>query len=160
MPGTLKLVVAFSVGLFLPCCSRPHVRPELEGVYRSARAVEASLAVGVTLSDFSSLIREMSTQLLLARDQQRFAGIPDPPVGRLLDKYAEILQMYQDSGNLWQCQIQPDKGCPEASLIRAKYSATVYDPDALRQIIWTQASKAQETQIRALFTGIESPRSR
>ena len=141
------------------------VRPELKGVYHAARAIEGALAVAVTIADFGVLIREMSKELLLARDRAKYATLaPDPDVQKFLVKYGELLDMYKDSAKVWQLQIEDKKYDNDLPGIAAKYGMSsaigewkdrrfgttstekYVDYDRIRQAIWAKASTIQEEQ--------------
>jgi hypothetical protein len=128
--------------------------------------VDASLSVGVSYADFGGLIRELSKELLLARDRVRYTkGNPDPQAQRILESYSRLLAMYQDSAKVWQAEIQ-DRACAEVTQISEKYGVKIetngvyryiapdhkrYDFEPLCQAIWQKASKLQEEQLGELY---------
>jgi hypothetical protein len=140
-------------------CSRPATesRPLLWGVYQSARAIEAALSVGVTLTDFNALVRDMSKELFLARDHLKFNAPEDAAALKTLERYGELLGMYHDSAKVWQLQIESRSHDPELPAIAEKYGLQSairgwkderqVDFDAIRQAIWSQASELQEEQV-------------
>jgi len=138
-------------------------RPELNGVYRAARAIEGALAVGVTYQDFSTLVREFSKELLLARDSARYNSAPKL-ISSTLDKYAEVLAMYKDSEQVWSLEVREKKYDDALPGLAAKYGVpqAIYQPkdhpyditvnfEMIRQAIWEQASKLHEQQIPIVY---------
>jgi hypothetical protein len=146
--------------------SRPDLRPELAGVYRSARSIEGALAAGVTYPDFSMLVREFSTELLLARDNARY-NPPSKLIASALDRYADLLSMYKDTEQIWGWEVQDQgAGLHELPVLAVKYgvpeafelnsSGTRIEkgsPEKLRQAIWQQALKLHEGQIIPIVHG-------
>lgn len=152
--------------LLLSSCARQgesSLRPELAGVYRSARSIEGALGVGVTYQDFSTLVREFSKELLLARDSARYNLAPKL-ISSTLDKYAEVLAMYKDSEQVWSLEVREKKYDDALPSLAAKYGVpqAIYQPkdhpyditvnfEMIRQAIWEQASKLQEQQIAIAY---------
>jgi hypothetical protein len=160
-------LVSFRCFYFLPASGRgnPAPRPELAGVYRSARAIEGALGVGVTYQDFSTLVREFSKELLLARDSARYNLAPKL-ISSTLDKYAEVLAMYKDSEQVWSLEVRERKYDDALPVLAAKYGVpqAVYESknsyagttkevnfEMIRQAIWEQTSKLQEQQIAIVY---------
>jgi len=86
----LRLLAVAITSLYMIGCSpgTHDVRPDLRGLYQSARAIEGALGVGVAYGDFGTLIRDMSKELVLARDRAKYGSATvDPQLARLLDKY-------------------------------------------------------------------------
>jgi hypothetical protein len=156
------------------------VDPAIRGVYEASRAIEGALAVGVTYPDFGTLIRDMSKQLLLARDRLKYGAIAsDAAVPKILGKYGELLIMYQDSAKVWQLQIQ-EKGKYDSELpaIAAKYGVSSairewkdrsygitttekqIDYDRIRQAIWEKSSRVQEEQAAEAYGTPVAPATR
>jgi hypothetical protein len=149
-----------SLGLFplllLSSCVRQGEsgpRPELAGVYRSARAIEGAL------------VREFSKELLLARDSARYNLAPKL-ISSTLDKYAEVLAMYKDSEQVWSLEVRERKYDDALPVLAAKYGVpqAVYESknsyagttkevnfEMIRQAIWEQTSKLQEQQIAIVY---------
>lgn len=170
----LSAVTVIGITALLCACLRDkeQPRPEIRSVYRAARTIEAALAVGINLPEFGTLTREMSKEVLLARDQLRFNAPGDASSLKILEKYGEMLVMYQDSAKVWQLQIQDKKYDPELPAIAARYGMASairewkdrsygitttekrVDYDAIRQAIWSRASKLQEEQVANVFVGI------
>lgn len=170
-----RFVCATILTLWVAGCSQNarDVRPELKGVYQAARGIEGALAVGVSYGDFATLVREMSKEMLLARDKAKYASM-DSQSAQLLDKYGELLAMYTDSATVWQLQIQGAREHDELAGIAAKYGvpignelkymktrymscsdfpsgSSVNPCDRIRETIWAQASKIQEQQTAAVY---------
>src|ERR1022692_495650 len=71
--------------IFLCGCTTNKHEPSVEvrPVYRSARAIEGALLVGISYGEFGTLVREMSKELVLARDRVKFSGASDPLSARI-----------------------------------------------------------------------------
>jgi len=156
--------------LFASCSTKqPTTRSELTGVYRAARSIDGALAVGVSYGDFSTLVREFSGELLVARDQIRFDPQANGAVLPVLDKYAEMLAMYKDSEQVWGFEIRQEKYNDALPVLAVKYgvAGAVYDRkdstygitstsrnvnyESIRQAIWKKASDIHEHQLAAVY---------
>ncbi len=167
----MKLVSCLIAALALSSCAtqtQPKLRPELSGVYNSARAIEGALAVGVSYIELENLIRKFSTEMLLARDEAKFDPAANKDLSPVLSKYADLLMMYKDSATVWGLEIDK-KTSPDLSAIAAKYGMpsaireeprligtykykeTTADYEAIRQTIWDQAGKLHEQQIAIVY---------
>jgi hypothetical protein len=142
-------------------------RPALTGVYKAARSIEGALAVGVTYPEYGTLIRNFSTELLMARDHTRF-DMASRDLTAVLDKYTDLLIMYKDSSTVWGLQIEKKTNVDLSSIaakygmssaIREvpmavgsyKYKETVADYETIRQTIWERAGKLHEQQLAIVY---------
>src|SRR5262245_8065148 len=74
---------------------------KLEPVYRSAKALESSISVGVNYAHCSELLQQLNTELSIARDKSS-----TPSEREILDNYAEAIPIYRDSLALWTLKIE------------------------------------------------------
>lgn len=93
--------------LFLSGCSRVQQAPQpqvnqakFEGLYRAGKTVDAAVGVSVTLPKFRELVQAFATELSIAKDRASVAE-----ERRLVDLYADALNVYRDSLALWDAQI-------------------------------------------------------
>jgi hypothetical protein len=166
-----RLTPCFTAFVMLTSCGTPKQQStvlELVGVYRAARSIEGALAVGVTYSEFGTLIRKFSTELLLARDQAKFDPVVSRGLTPVLDKYTDLLMMYKDSSTVWGLELEK-KTNKDLPIIAARYGAsstireeprsigsyhykeTIADYEVIRQTIWEQAGKLHEQQIAIVY---------
>ena len=171
----MKVLFWFAPLLLSSCATQTQtkIRPELAGVYRAERSIEGALAVGVSYPEFGTLVRQFSTELLLARDQARFSP-PAYDVTRVLNKYEDLLGMYKDSSTVWGFEIEHASVHTDAhdrylSMIAEKYGVsqairqepkaigsyryveTTADYETIRQAIWAQAAKLHEQEIAIVY---------
>ena len=73
---------------------------KVESLYRSAKAIQASLSVGLTNSRFQELRQAFATEIAIAKDKAK-----DDRERELVAAYAEALSTLQDSDVLWRKQI-------------------------------------------------------
>jgi hypothetical protein len=117
---------------------------KLEQVYRSAKALESSIGVGVNYARCSELLQQFNTELSIARDKS-----PTPPERDVLDNYAEAIPIYRDSLALWALKIEKGRYLSDygpAKELADKYgipreSTTTIDTDRGIQIIWAKAAE-------------------
>jgi hypothetical protein len=169
--------------IFLCGCTTNKHEPSVEvrPVYRSARAIEGALLVGISYGEFGTLVREMSKELVLARDRVKFSGASDPLSARILDKYGALLEMYKDSATVWQLQIQEKTYADELPALANKYgvSSAVVDRtdrsfgitshpryvnyDQIREAIWSKATRFQEEllpEVYGVFAALPAPQQK
>ncbi len=143
------------------------LRPELTGLYRATRAIEGSISVGVTYSDFSGLLQVLGKELLLAEDNIRFNPAVDRRFAPVINQYRLVLDMYRDSERMWGFEIHKEADDPAIAEIAKRYglAEAVFDPQRqvdrttshivqyarIRQEIWLQAGKVHEGQISTIF---------
>jgi hypothetical protein len=104
-------------------------KEKFRGIYRSAKAIEGAAVAGVSYLKFRELLQDLTTELLIVKD-----SVKDGPNVKLLKIYSDVLDIYKDSGTLWQEQIDDVKDYPllpqgcilEAGLIADKYKLTTY----------------------------------
>jgi hypothetical protein len=119
-----------------------------------------------------TLVRELSKHLFYARDRLEFGRpVADAlTVAQLLDKYAEILSMYQDSALVWQLEISNRRHAPKLELIATEYGARgaiQKDADGFRVVnfeeiqrkIWTKATSTHEQYLGHVFGAVPLPSS-
>jgi hypothetical protein len=98
-------VVAVLVTFALAGCSKPATRQQTyERLYRAGRTIEGSIGVGVSYVDLGTLLRELSTEILIARDTAKTDGDK-----ALVNAYADVLLVYKDSLLVWKLQIDSAK---------------------------------------------------
>lgn len=69
---------------------------KFDDIYRNAKTIEGSIAVGIDYKDFQQLLQNLATQILIAKDK-----INSEEERKLLDSYSGALTMYLDSSELW-----------------------------------------------------------
>lgn len=72
-----------------------------EGVHRAAKAIDASIGVGINYIKFQELLQSLATEISIARNKVKSPGEKD-----LLGIYVEVLSMYHDSAVLWSHKIE------------------------------------------------------
>jgi hypothetical protein len=76
-------------------------RPEVyEPVYRVATELRSAQEVGMNRRRFGELLEKLATELSLARDKAE-----TPKEQRVLQGYAEVLQIYKDAAAVWDVKI-------------------------------------------------------
>jgi hypothetical protein len=76
-------------------------RPEVfEPVYRVATELRSAQEVGMDRRRFGELLEKLTTELSLARDKAE-----SPKEQRVIQGYAEVLQIYKDSAAIWDVKI-------------------------------------------------------
>jgi hypothetical protein len=97
--------------------SKPDFRPELfEPVYRVATELRAAQEVGMNRPRFGELLEKFATELTLARDKAEF-----PKEQRVIQGYAEVLQIYKDAASIWDVKIS----VPELKEHAKRWFATI-----------------------------------
>lgn len=165
----LSLCATSALALLLSACAQSRIQqpappqPLFPDLYRSARAVDAALGVGVLYADYSTLVRRMSEELVLTGDRVRF----DPSAGadarskRVFENYGRLLELYKDAGRVWSLEIQDRKFASELPQLAKKYGVTgaigggeyirTVDFESIRQTIWSKATALQEQQTADVF---------
>ena len=109
MSATRIISVALLVPLALGGCSgspapkpvKTDPRPEVfEPVYRVATELRSAQEVGMNRRRFGELLEKLSTELSLARDRAE-----TPREQRLIQGYAEVLQIYKDAAAIWDVKV-------------------------------------------------------
>ena len=102
--GVVLLVALISVGCSgpaAPVASKPDPRPEVfEPVYRVATELRSAQEVGMNRRRFGELLEKLATELSLARDKAE-----SPKEQRVIQGYAEVLQIYKDAAAIWDVKI-------------------------------------------------------
>ena len=76
-------------------------RPEtFEPVYRVATELRSAQEIGMNRRRFGELLEKLATELSLARDKAE-----TPKEQRVLQGYAEVLQIYKDAAAIWDVKI-------------------------------------------------------
>lgn len=70
---------------------------KFEALYRSAKTVQASLAVGLTYAKFGELLQAFATEISIAKDKAS-----TPKEAELVGMYRDALVTLQDSSLLWK----------------------------------------------------------
>ena len=120
-------------------------RAKMEPLYRSAKAIESSVGVGVNYSKLSELLQNLNLELSIAKDKQL-----RPDERALVDAYAEAVPVYKDSLALWGLKIEKGRilsSYGQAEELAQKYNikheaTTTIDADLGMQIIWAKAGEA------------------
>jgi hypothetical protein len=162
----MRLLVGLMMGAGVTCgvfvssgCSsgRSVVRNEIAAPYRSVRAIEASLMVGVSYLEYSNLVSALSREVLLSNDLVLF----DPTCGRdsrrILKTYSDILAMYKDAGEVWHAELKKDDYGQSLADIARKYNMqgalferTVHF-EQIRQAIWERAGSTHEKLLPSVY---------
>lgn len=109
MSATRIISVALLVPLALGGCSgspapkpvKTDPRPEVfEPVYRVATELRSAQEVGMNRRRFGELLEKLATELSLARDKAE-----SPKEQRVIQGYAEVLQIYKDAAAIWDVKI-------------------------------------------------------
>ena len=139
-----------------------------EKLYRAGRAVEGAISVGVSYADLGTLVRELSTEVLIAGDLAKTETDK-----QMVAAYRDAMLTYKDSLTVWKGQIESAKyewlegQIPldqEIAPIATKYdlpqrpvtpsfsrnSVIVIPNDAL-QTIWQAAAQNSDRAIRLYF---------
>lgn len=152
-------------------CSRPGPTPQQRhvGLYRSMRAIEGAVAVGVNNPRLTELVQAASAELLVSMD-----GCETPEETAAVKLYAGVIETYHDSLTLWQKAIQyASEDYAKGSIpvegpivdIQKKYSLTTVEKrlpysgqtfqaipeDGALQAVWAAADKKSEQARKAYF---------
>jgi len=168
----LWVVAALSV-FAVSCRETPRSsRRELfQPLYRAARAVDGAIAAGVSYADLGSLVRQLSTELLIAGDS---ATSDDDK--KLVAAYGELLATYKDSLTVWKHQIDSGKYewlhgqipvDPEVAPLVQKYNLPTTDAGTSAepfrvasasslQVVWGAASVKSREAV-SLYLSADSP---
>jgi hypothetical protein len=113
---------------------KPDPRPEVfEPTYRVATELRSAQEVGMNRRRFGELLEKFATELSLARDKTE-----SPKEQRVIQGYAEVLQIYKDAAAIWDVKIsipelnnladqQPTNGVLEAIAQRSHFQMAVID---------------------------------
>ncbi len=117
-----------------PKASKPDPRPEVfEPVYRVATELRSAQEVGMNRRRFGDLLEKLATEISLARDKAE-----SPKEQRVIQGYAEVLQIYKDAAAIWDVKIsvpelkdladqQPTNGVVEAIVQRGNFQMALID---------------------------------
>jgi hypothetical protein len=109
MSATRIIAVALLLPVALGGCSgspapkpvKTDPRPEVfEPVYRVATELRSAQEVGMNRRRFGELLEKLATELSLARDKAE-----SPTEQRVIQGYAEVLQIYKDAASIWDAKI-------------------------------------------------------
>ena len=109
MSATRIIAVALLLPVALGGCSgspapkpvKIDPRPEVfEPVYRVATELRSAQEVGMNRRRFGELLEKLATELSLARDKAE-----TPKEQRVIEGYAEVLQIYKDAASIWDVKI-------------------------------------------------------
>jgi hypothetical protein len=142
---------------------------KFEPLYRSAKAVQASLAVGLTYAKFGELLQAFATEVSIAKDKASTAKESE-----LVRLYREALLTLQDSNLLWKAKVagagydfipdgriivapelQPtvEKYQIQTRKERMQYSKTTFDSIAEEsiQLVWAKAGEQLDMASKAYY---------
>jgi hypothetical protein len=94
-------VVTITACLLVVSCSRRVDQHKFESVYRAGKAIEGSLAVGVTYMKFTELVQSFATEVSVAKDKAA-----NPAERQLVELYGEALTGCTDSLTVWKLKIE------------------------------------------------------
>ncbi len=85
-----------------------HQQPssDLASCYHALKAIEGSITVGVSYSDFGALVRNLSTELLILEDRMQADASKQRAYRPVVNELRELLTMYRDSLEVWKDYIQ------------------------------------------------------
>lgn len=140
MLSTLTVLIGFV--LFVGCSSKVVQKQEVdqkqyENLYRAAKAIEGSVAVGVNYQKFGELLQNLSTELSIANDKAKSDNEKE-----LLKHYRDALTAYQESATVWKIKI----GSARYDWIPA---GEIYVEDELRPIIAKYSLPTKPRVLRA-----------
>lgn len=103
MPRRLLAAVAVATALMLGCAKPPAATPQERhaGLYRSVRAIEGAILVGVNNPRLTELVQQASAELLVSLDH-----CESPEETAAVKAYGGVIDTYRDSLALWQKAIQ------------------------------------------------------
>ena len=136
--GRVITVIALVFGA--TACSRtPTVQVKFEPLYRAAKAIQASTAVGLSYQQLGELLLTLGTEVSIAADK---AEAPEEKA--LVAAYVSVLEAYKDSHSVWNATIQSNSRVTrDLEPLVAKYklpaSGGTFEDGAI-QMIWQSAS--------------------
>lgn len=96
---------------------------QYENLYRAAKAIEGSIAVGVNYQKFGELLQNLSTEISIANDKAKSDSEKE-----LLKHYLDALTAYRESATVWKNKI----GSARYDFIP---TGQIYVEDELRPIV-------------------------
>lgn len=85
-------------------CSSKIDQAKFENLYRTAKAIQGSIEVGVSYDKFTELLQSLSTELSIANDKAK-----SEKERELLKSYSEVLACYHESAIVWKNRIDSDR---------------------------------------------------
>lgn len=175
MPRRLLAAVAVA-SLMVGCAKPPTVTPQARhaGLYRSVRAIEGAILVGVNNPRLTELVQAASAELLVSLDH-----CESPEETAAVKAYGGVIETYRDSLALWQkaiqyaseeyakntipvegpvVEIQKKYGLPTVTK-RLPYSGSTFEAipeEGALQTVWSAANKKSE-QARKAYLALGTP---
>lgn len=104
-------VAAFVFGLAGCANSKPSgsSHPDFDRLYLSGKAIQGSLVVGVTYSDYGGILRAMAPEISVLRDKLKFQADRHAGEDALLRQYAMSLEAFANANTVWKDWIESQK---------------------------------------------------
>jgi hypothetical protein len=97
----LPITLVGCSGSLGPMSVKPDPRTEvIEPIYRVATELRSAQEIGMNRRRFGELLEKLATELSLARDKA-----DSPKEQRMIQGYAEVLQIYKDAAAVWDVKI-------------------------------------------------------
>jgi hypothetical protein len=121
------------------CDRKPSFQAKFEPLYRTAKTVQASTAIGLSYQQLGERLQGLATELSIAADRAE-----TPEEKALVAAYLAALEAYKDSHAVWNSKIESySQVTPDLEPLVAKYKVPVSDgkfDDGAIQAIWQAAS--------------------
>jgi hypothetical protein len=129
------LLVVGTLAFLLGCGKATETPQERHaGLYRSVRAIEGAIAVGVNLPRFGELLQGAGAEMLISGDRAL-----NPDETTMVKMYGDALEGYGASQKIWQQQIQ--SSTEDHGGVQEAWTAAGKKSDAARRAYFALGSK-------------------
>lgn len=145
----VTLLIALGAAALASCVQPPEqIRAKFEAVYRSSKAIEGGIRIGISYLRFSESLHTFSTELLVAEERGN-----SPREKELVRSYRRLLDIYLDSLKVWRHKVEASPNYygarnaegAEVLSIAKKYSPNTKEDDPFPgnviQLIWAKAAE-------------------
>ena len=122
----IMLLIAVAITATVGCDSESKPVDEMRPVYGAAKRIKAATGVGINKLRFSELRIDLATELMLKTDELAFDRSKAETLSRHVDAYAEILEAYNLSAQVWDARSRVE-GCVERGLSKSE-CVEIYSP--------------------------------
>jgi hypothetical protein len=147
-----------AIALLVPSgsCTSKQLPSDVAPVYRAARALEASLQIGVNYNRFTEKVDQLATEVDIYEQQVAHVG----GSAEFAKDFRELLTLYSDSAKVWGNDIERGSANENVrkiaiangvTLIPGAYTHESFPFDELRQKLWAKAADKQERLSKAVW---------